>query len=83
MHIDDWHDGFLSEFSPEVYVENLKTAHVTNAMIYLQSHAGLCYYSTKVGVMHRAYRGKELIHSSHGQGRGIFSRIQPKVSSAV
>ena len=59
MHIDDWDDTFMSEFSVENYVKNLKLANVTNAMIYLQSHAGLCYYPTKVGVMHKAFVGKE------------------------
>ena len=59
MHIDDWDDSFLSAFSPEVYVENLKTAKIQNAMLYFQSHVGLCYYPTKVGVMHRALVGRE------------------------
>ena len=55
MHIDDWDESFLSEFSPEAYVENLKRAKVNYAMIYLQSHAGLCYWPTKSGVMHKAF----------------------------
>ena len=59
MHIDDWDDSFLRDFSPEAYVENLKKASVQNAMLYMQSHAGLCYYPTKIGVMHRAFRGRE------------------------
>ena len=54
MHIDDWHQDFLSRFSPEIYVENLKQAHINYAMLYLQSHAGLCYWPTKTGQMHRA-----------------------------
>lgn len=54
MHIEDWSEEFLSGFSPEVYVKNLKNAHVNYAMIYLQSHVGLCYYPTKTGVMHKA-----------------------------
>ena len=53
MHIDDWNEEFLSEFSPEAYVEDLKTAEINYAMIYLQSHAGLCYYPTKTGVIHK------------------------------
>lgn len=59
MHIDDWDDSFLSEFSPEVYVENLKTAKIQNAMLYFQSHVGLCYYPTESGVMHKAFIGRE------------------------
>jgi len=59
MHIDDWDDTFLSEFSIEEYVENLKTAKIQNAMIYLQSHVGLCYYPTKCGHMHKSFIGNE------------------------
>ena len=32
MHIDDWSPEFLSQFSPEAYVENLKTAQINYAM---------------------------------------------------
>ena len=59
MHIDDWDDLFMSKFSVEEYVRHLKLAKVTNAMIYLQSHAGLCYYPTRVGVMHKSFVGRE------------------------
>lgn len=59
MHIDDWDETFLSRFSPEEYVENLKRADINVAMLYYQSHAGLCYYPTKIGVMHRAFVGRE------------------------
>ena len=59
MHINDWDESFLRDFSPEVYVENLKKAKISSAMIYFQSHAGLCYYPTKNGVMHNNFKGKE------------------------
>ena len=59
MHIDDWNDEFLSRFSPLEYAENLKTARVQYAMVYLQSHLGLCYWDTKSGKMHRHFIGKE------------------------
>lgn len=59
MHINDWNDEFLSKFSPEEYFENLKRAKVQNAMIYFQSHAGHCFYPTKTGKMHEAFRGRE------------------------
>ena len=59
MHIDDWDPSFLSEFSPEEYVKNLKTAKIQSAMIYLQSHVGLCYYPTKNGHMHKSFIGQE------------------------
>lgn len=59
MHIDDWNDEFLSEFSPEDYFENLKKANVQNAMLYFQSHVGLSYYPTRSGKMHNAFKGRE------------------------
>lgn len=59
MHIDDWSEEFLSEFSPEKYFQNLKKANIQNAMIYFQSHVGLCHYPTKSGKMHNGLIGKE------------------------
>ncbi len=56
MHIADWDDSFLSKFSPEEYVENLKKAKIQTAMIYTQSHVGLTYYPTKVGPVHKAFQ---------------------------
>ena len=55
MHIEDDNDVYLSEFSPEVYVDNLKRCKANYAMIYLQSHVGLCYFPTKSGIMHRHF----------------------------
>lgn len=59
MHIDDWDPAFLSEFDPDTYVECLKAAKIQNAMLYFQSHVGLCYYPTRSGKMHRALVGRE------------------------
>ncbi len=59
MHIEDWNDEFLREFSPEEYLSCLKAAHIQNAMLYFQSHVGYCYYPTESGHMHRAFIGRE------------------------
>ena len=59
MHIDDWDESFLRDFSPEKYVENLKMAKIQNAMIYFQSHVGLCFYPTECGFMHKSLIGRE------------------------
>lgn len=59
MHIEDCDQSFLSEFSPDAYVEYLKTANIDSAMIYLQSHVGLCHYPTKSGVVHKNLIGRE------------------------
>lgn len=55
MHIDDWNEKFLSEFDEYAYLENLKKAHIQCAMIYLQSHIGLCNFPTKVCREHNAF----------------------------
>ncbi len=59
MHINDTDPSYLSEFSPEAYVECLKAAKIDSPMVYLQSHVGLCYFPTKVGVMHKNLLGKQ------------------------
>jgi len=61
MHINDWSEEFLSQFDPDAYLAYLKSAEVNSAMIYLQSHAGLCYFPTESGVMHASFRGRESI----------------------
>ncbi len=59
MHIEDWDERFLSRFDPAAYVANLKKAHIEAPMLYLQSHVGHCYWDTKSGHMHSAFRGRE------------------------
>lgn len=58
MHIEDDRELYLSEFSPEIYLENLKKCKANYAMIYFQSHVGLCYFPTKSGVMHKHFKEK-------------------------
>ena len=58
MHIDDWHEDFLRDFSPTVYVETLQKAKVNYAMIYLQSHVGLCYFPTETGTVHKRFEAE-------------------------
>ena len=73
MHIDDWNEDFLSEFSPEQYIENLKKAQINYAMLYLQSHVGLCYFPSKAGTTHKAFikepdKMKKLVDLCHENG---------------
>ncbi len=83
MHIDDWNPAFLSRFDPEEYVQNLKRAHLQSAMLYFQSHVGLCYYPTRSGKMHKAWVGREdlmrrLVTRCHEEGifvTGYYSLI--------
>jgi len=83
MHIDDWDPSFMSRFSPETYVENLKRAEINYAMVYLQSHVGLCYFPTRVGTMHKALEGRpdllkrvvDLCHENGIRVCGYYSLI--------
>ena len=55
MHISDWDESFLSQFDPEQYLKCLKIANIKSAMIYLQSHTGLCNWKSESGKTHRAF----------------------------
>lgn len=60
MHIPDWSKEFLSKFDPWSYVRLLKLSQAQSAVVYLHSHAGLCYYPTKVGKMHEGLNGRNI-----------------------
>ena len=73
MHIEDWDPVFLSQFSPEEYIKNLKTARINYAMIYLQSHVGLCYYPSASGCVHAHFQKhpdlmKRTVDLCHAEG---------------
>ena len=57
MHIPDWDESFLSELSPERYIEMMLRAGASSAMVYANSHVGLCNWPTKTGAMHRGLKG--------------------------
>lgn len=59
MHIEDWDEAFLSQFDVEDYVRNLQQAKLQTPMLYLQAHTGHCYWPTKSGHMHNAFKGRE------------------------
>ena len=78
MHIEDSDERFLSEFSPENYLENLKRCNANYAMIYYQSHVGLCYFPTKTGVMHKYFEARpnelrRLIDLCHENGIKVMA----------
>ncbi len=49
MHIPEWDPAFLSKYDPAVMAEMFTRAHLSSAMLYCKSHAGLCYWPTKAG----------------------------------
>ena len=72
MHIADWDEKFLAEFDAQNYVELLCLSQVQSAVVYAQSHVGLCYFPTKIGEMHRGLKGKdifgEVVNLCHQKG---------------
>lgn len=78
MHIEDWNDEFLSKFDEKEYFANLKRAKIQGAMIYLQSHVGLCNFPTRVCKQHNAFVGREnkiknLINLCHENGISVVA----------
>jgi hypothetical protein len=60
MHIEDWSDEFFSKFDAKEYIGMLKLANIQTAMLYANSHVGLCNWPTKTGKMHRNLKGKDI-----------------------
>lgn len=61
MHITDHDPRFLSEFDARTYAQRLADANVQSAVVYAHSHVGLCYFPTKVGVMHGNLKGRDIL----------------------
>jgi len=61
MHTPEWEEDFLAQYNPAQVCSDTAAANVTGAMIYFQSHVGLCYWPTQTGKQHAAFRGRDLI----------------------
>ena len=77
MHIEDWDARFLSDFSPEQYYDNLRTARIQSPMLYFQSHVGHCYWPTRTGHVHAAFaeqpdRMRRLVDLCHTGGMDVI-----------
>jgi len=82
MHIEDWNDEFLADFSAEGYFEKLKRAKIQSPMIYFHSHVGHCHWPTKTGHMHKAFVGREdmikrLVELCHSEGMDVIGYYSP------
>lgn len=78
MHIEDWDPAFLSQFDPDKYFALLQTAQVQSAMIYLQSHVGLCNWDTASGHTHATFtdctrKMQRLFDLCHGAGMDVIA----------
>jgi len=61
LHIPDWDPAFLSRYDTATIAEQFTRANLTGAMLYCKSHAGLCYWPTKVGKMHAGIDGRDVV----------------------
>ncbi len=77
MHIPDWDTRFLAKLNPERYVDLMEKGGATCAMVYANSHVGLCYYPTKVGRMHHGLKGRDffgkVLELSHKRGLSVVA----------
>ena len=75
MHIEDWHDGFLSQFDPASYVKLMKRAGVQTVMFDANSLLGYCHWPTRTGYMHRGLKGLDavaaVIDNCHRSGMSV------------
>lgn len=61
MHIPDWDESFLQEFSPEKYADNMVKANISCAEIYAGNCLGLCLFPTRKGFVHKSLKGRDLV----------------------
>jgi hypothetical protein len=61
MHTPEWDERFLKQYDPSRVCDASLAAHVTGAMVYFQSHVGLCYWPTSSGKQHAAFSGRDLM----------------------
>jgi hypothetical protein len=59
--ISDWDPGFLSRLTPESLVEAVACSGAEAAMVYFQSHTGLCNWPTASGATHGAFAGSDFL----------------------
>ncbi|MEI8079749.1 MAG: alpha-amylase family protein, partial [bacterium] len=60
MHIPDGDPEFLAHYDPAAMAAMYERAGLTSAMIYCQSHVGLCYWPTRTGKIHAGLRGRDI-----------------------
>ena len=71
MHIPDWNDAFLADFSVEKYAQMMKLSGIDAAEIYGSSCLGLCFWPTRTGYPHRIAGKKDLLGQNMAECRKI------------
>ena len=77
MHITDFDERFMSQYDPQAYVDLLVLADVQAALVYAQSHVGLCYFPTRIGRRHGALKGRDIFGETvdlcHSSGISVIA----------
>ena len=77
MHIPDWDPEFLSRLDPNRYVDLMQEGGATCAMVYANSHVGLCYYPTRTGNVHSGLVSRdffgEVVELCHRRGLAVVA----------
>lgn len=63
-HIPDWRADFLSKLNADGVVGAVEAAGAQAAMLYFQSHVGLCNWPSEQGVMHRGIQDADFLHKT-------------------
>jgi hypothetical protein len=75
MHIPDWDERFLSRYEPGDLADAAEAVGAEGVMLYFQSHVGLCYYPTEIGLRHRAASERDLageaLDALHARGMPV------------
>lgn len=61
MHIPDWDEDFLRTYDPQQIAHEVQASGAEAAMIYFQSHIGLCNWETVSGKQHALLQGKDIM----------------------
>lgn len=59
--IPDWDPRFLQRLTPEAIAKAVEHSGAQAAMVYFQSHTGLCNWPTASGATHRAFAGRDFM----------------------
>ncbi len=61
FHTSPYIDDVGCEFDAREFARTLKAAHVNSVTVFAKCHHGQYYYPTKVGTMHPALKGRDLL----------------------
>ena len=72
FHTSPWIPDVASEFDAQEFARTFSRAQVNSVTIFAKCHHGMSYYPTKVGTMHPALKGRdlmgEMIEALHREG---------------